>query len=387
MKRLYFIISNIMDLYNHNKTLFIFMVIGILLSNFMLVYGFGNISSYNKSALDGANKKEYCIEYLYSSDDVKGETQYENIEKINITGLGIEAYCVSRTHANTQDDQRVAIPIKNHYAMTPLSTREFIDVCAYYNDKINKDIECYAGKFDFVGVGDKNVAIVPCNEKTKELVYDEKTESYGSLFIGENEFIIIGISTAVDRVIVPWTQFFEVTYTQEIKYYTSVELPRYDSKVLYERLCEIHNVQSANGSSTYAYRSYENSVKSYKQSVTLIFCEYIVSLLSFVFYTNYFTKRGERKRAICMICGSTKIRLMTNLFLSNLLLTISCFAFMLFINVIFGDKINIFASVRYGLRDIIYMTLIVVTATVITTLPAAVTVSNSTSSELCRSAV
>lgn len=383
MNSLTLIFDGIAEKYRKNKVLFILMLVGILASSFMIIYFYGNYNAYLDSSVDGLSGRTY-----YAENALK--LKYEQIEALDLSEYDIQSYsflCGWTLNSNKNDDDLSMPYIENGGSREVLSYStggpvKYMNLSAYKDDIF--EAVAYMGKVDLSGESDPYVAIVPCTSVTRGLRYDKSTASYGTVYIYGKPYRIIGVSTKLDTILIPYEAYVKEGYSIDtVSYVTNEVLPLSTSDKFAEA------IWSAFGSyrTVEPYSHYKSVEEEYRVYVGLIFIAYTVSLISFAFFMNYFTELGMRTSSIYSLCGAKKLYLMANTLAQNLLLTVSGCIVALILNFVFGNLIDLLPSVRYSLRDAALILVSTVAATVILSIPSMLKVRRCEAKELCRAAM
>lgn len=382
MKTIYNIFSGLYDVFVYNKKLFLLMIVGIISSDLILIYGYGNYTSYADNTVSG----DWMYEYL-ASNEAWGYS-LSDIEEINFDSDSIYTYSVSQLFADNMtpefiEETFITSPSGNRTGiMSSLGPSGSIDywVTAYKNDVNN--LVTAAGSTEFSG--DIYEVILPHTDITMKLLYDTESNSFGTLTMAGETFKIIGLSTEASSIVIPYEVFEELEFIPEyVTYYTDKILSHEESNALYEAVLDAY----ASDSLGKPYGMFESAQKEYITWVALIFMAYLVSMLAFLFYMQYFTEKRKRAFAVYRCCGASKGKLLLSLFLQNIVLVLVCFFAALLLNASFGGAFDFMESVRYSKRDILFMLATVVTATFILTVPSANRLSRLSAAELYREAV
>ncbi len=357
------------------------MILGIISSNLILIYGYGNYTSYANDTVNG----DWM--YEYSASNASLEYSLSDIEEIDFDSDSIYTYSVSQLFADNMtpefiEETFITSPSGNRTGvMSPIGPSGSIDywVTAYKNDANN--LVTAAGSTEFSG--DMYEAILPHTDITMKLLYDTESKSFGTLTMAGETFKIIGLSTEASSIVIPYVAFEELEFIPEyVTYYTDKILSREESNALHEDVLDAY----ASDSLGKPYGMYENAQKEYLTWVVLIFIAYLVSMLAFIFYMQYFMERRKRAFAIYKVCGASKGNLLLSLFLQNITLVLLCFFAALLLNVSFNGAFDVIESVQYSRKDILYMLATVIVAAFMLTVPSANRLSRLSAAELYREA-
>lgn len=381
MKSFTLIFDGIAEKYRRSKVLFILMIVGILVSDFMMIYFYGNYNAYLDSTVGGISGRTY-----HADNNLK--LTIEEIDKLDFSEYDVQTYGLSCGWSNYDEEKSPIAYIDNGngsiqtIAYSSPSGRESLSIQAYKNDVFYA--LPFVGKVDFSGETAPYVAILPCTDVTKALKYDSETNSYGTVYISEKPYKIIGVSTDLYSLFIPYETFIQEGYeAARVEFVTNSVLSLKQSDKFESEIYDAFG--SSEKKSPYSeYKSVEDEYKVY---VALIFIAYTVSLISFAFFMSYFTELGKRTTSIYSLCGAGKLHLMANTLAQNLLLTVSGCVVALIFNLIFGNLINFLPSVSYSLRDAVVMLASVVLATVIMSVPSVLKVRRAEAKDLCRAAV
>ena len=88
MKFTYKILNTIKDIFKANNTVFVFMLVGLLASEIMLIYFFGNVGAYMNSSLEGV----FAVRYVGRNN---AGLDFESIEKLDFSDRGVTKSSVS----------------------------------------------------------------------------------------------------------------------------------------------------------------------------------------------------------------------------------------------------------------------------------------------------
>ncbi len=381
MKSFTLIFDGIAEKYRRSKVLFILMIVGILVSDFMMIYFYGNYNAYLDSTVSGISGRTY-----HADNNLK--LTIEEIDKLDFSEYDVQTYGLFCGWSNYNGEDSPIAYIDNGngsiqaIAYSSSSGRKSLSIQACKNDVFYA--LPFVGKVDFSGETDPYVAILPCTDVTKALKYDGETDSYGTVYISEKPYKIIGVSTNLYSLFIPYETFIQEGYeATRVEYVTNSVLSLKQSDKFES---EIYDTFGSDPK-TAPYDKYKSTESEYKVYVSLIFIAYAVSLISFAFFMSYFTELGKRTTSIYSLCGAGKLYLMANTLAQNLLLTVSGCVVALIFNLVFGNLINFLPSVSYSLRDAVVMLASVVLATVIMSVPSVLKVRRAEAKDLCRAAV
>lgn len=382
MKSFTLILDGIAEKYRRSKVLFILMIVGILVSDFLMIYFYGNYNAYLDSTVGGISGRTYRA-------DNNLKLTAEEIDKLDFSEYDVQTYSLEYLWDDyrKKEDLPLAYIDKgdgNFQTVAHSSARgdKSLDVIAYKNDIFYA--LSFMGKVDFSDETDPYVAVLPCTDVTKALKYDSETDSYGTVYIGEKPYKIIGVSTNVYSLFIPYETFVKEGFNVDMVSYVTNEILSLKQSDKFES--EIYDTFGSSEKMA-PYDKYKRIESEYKVYVALIFIAYTVSLISFAFFVSYFTELGKRTTSIYSLCGAGKLYLMANTLAQNLLLTVSGCVVALIFNLIFGNLINFLPSVSYSLRDAVVMLASVVLATVIMSVPSVLKVRRAEAKDLCRAAV
>lgn len=354
MKRISVIFFGIADIFYSNKALFVLMLVGVFASNFMMAYFFGNFSVYLNDQSVSTN-----VGYPVSNDF---RLNIDEIEDIDTEGFDVRCICLMHTLG-----QEAALNIKNEEgtailddigASTHLSIRAFSD-----NDLI---VRKYFGKVEFDNENKYSI-ILPITGMTGTLSYDEEKESYGNITLEGITFKIIGVSTYRDVAIIPYEAFNEIYTANQVTYYTNSLLSVNQSEAFVRYLKEKFG-STGNFLNPYSY--YKAAQRKYPEFLVVIVTAYIVSMITFIFYVNYFLEKGMRRSAISRLCGASTNRLICDMVIMNILITSVSFIFSVITYLIFGNLLNIFSGAFLNFKYICHMYIINFVSTVLLSIPA-----------------
>lgn len=363
IKRILFIIKEMTD---DNKLIFVLMIIGLILSNYVMIFFLGNYSAYKNSTLSGYQSLKYPAQ------------NYNDLSYGDILGIDLSEYGVtSCTFSATVKSEDV------HMTDGSLITDGYGTKGSFFvNSSSNNEfpVKAFLGNCDISKSDKENVIVLPCTEYTSSLSYDRETGSYGTVeFFGQTLYVI-GISTYTNDTIIPYKLYSSTFEPENVSFYVENRLDIKRSDELRDKIYDIFGCSGLVDPYSY-YRAAENG---YAVLIIIIFIAYLISMLSFVFYIVYFTKRRARSNSIAYICGAEMKRLILETIITNEVIAVLCFVFAAVLNALSSSAFDLFYSVKYDLKDYVIMLLIVMTATLICSVPSVYAMKKSTAAELAR---
>lgn len=365
MKFTYKILNTIKDIFKANKTVFVFMLVGLLASDIMLIYFFGNVGAYMNSSLEGV----FAVRYVGRNN---AGLDFESIEKLDFSDRG-----VTKSSVSAYVDS-VGFILEGGGAV--YDDESVLEIAAYFSGE--PELVKFLGDCSFDNTDCKYPIILPCTPRTRSLSYDAESRSYGRVLYGNIAFTVIGVSTYVNTAIVPYSVFKELFAPEYAYYYTDTVLPQAQSESLTEAVFSAYGCENDGLIDPYAY--YRAARRDYGFLMFAVFLMYTASLLAFLFYVRFFTYQSARESAVARICGAGRGRLKTELIITNELLALGCFIVALMVAIPCFGSFDIFASVSYSARDIINMFAIIIISTFTALLPSLRTLDKTTAAELAK---
>ena len=376
MKTIINVFNGIADNYRYNKAAFIMMMLGIVLSSYMMVYSYGNFNTHLNASLDGVDSRRYSA----PNDGTYGKKTIEEIEEYDYSEYGVIRHAltqyISSEALNTVilSDGRVV----NGDAMSGTVT-----VIATDDDK--NEYKPFSGRCQFDESDPDNAAVLPCTENTQNLKFNKETNSYGSVFINNVEFTVIGVSTDFYDLIIRYDTFKKLGFEPDyVQYYTKELLEQDKSDELRDKIWTDYNIDPDNSMYSSPYDFYNHTLGQYREYAVIIFCAFLISLVSYALYMMYFIEKSERARAISMICGASKKHMLFYMLAQNLIICLSAFALTLILHSIIGNTFDMFAGVRYTVKDMAFMLITVIVSSLILSMPNITRILASSPSQLSR---
>ena len=362
-KRIFFIIREMIE---DNKLIFILMIIGLILSDFVMIYFVGNFTSYKNSMLDGYGVFRYAAENNAGLD-------YNEITGLDFSEYGVKVCTFSSIVSPSDVHMSGGGIITDGYG-----TKGSFYICCEKNDDF--PLKEYLGECDITKSDKENVIVVPATSYTEGLVYDNESKSYGTVEFYGQTLYIIGISAYVNEAVIPYKLYSEKFSPNNVAFYADRQLGSKQSDELRDKIFEIFGCSGL--ADPYSY--YRAADRGYAALIVILFIAYLISLLSFVFYIVYFTKRRAKSNSIAYICGANQRQLIFETLITNETIAVSCLVISMILRLFVNAVPDLFYSVKYEARDYISMLLIVMTATLIASVPSVRALKKSTAAELSR---
>ena len=350
-----------------NKLIFVLMMIGLILSDYVIIYFIGNFAAYRDSTLRSTDALRYAAQN-------NAGLSYDEICDLDLGGYGVVTRAFSAAVSPSDVHMSDGTPITDGYGVKGNFTVD----CAADDRFPSKE---YLGVCDIKSAGRDDAVILPCTQYTQSLSYDAETDSYGTIEFYDRTLYIIGISTYANDVIIPYALFSSRFEPENVGFYTDALLDEKKSDELRDLIFGIFDCSGL----VDPYSYYKAADRGYAALIAVLFIAYLISLLSFTFYVVYFTKRRAKSNAVAYVCGAARKRLIAETLISNEVISVSCFALALVIKLLLSILPDLFYSVKYDGRDIAVMFSVVAAATLIASLPAVRALKKSTASELYRS--
>lgn len=354
--------------------MFLILLTGLLFSNLMMIYAYGNFISYRNASLTGVSSISYPVGNVDYTRGQSDDGTYplvmsaDEIEEVDLSEYGVVSYSVAFAENDPDRAMENYYISKNGAAIVSFAKGEYLSVGAERYD--SPKVTAYKGNMSFSSTSVKE-AILPCTAATMALEYDEATASYGTCIINGTEFRIIGISTETTVIYIPYGVFKSEFKPMDVIYYTENLLSHKKSDALRDRIDEIFCEYGDYGANYVdPYSVYDSVESSYGIVVFGVFLLYSVSLISLAFYMQYFVKRGYRSNAIALLCGASKGRLSLDILIQNISLAFVTFAAAFTVNVLLPESVNLVPVSQLLPKDIIYMIMTVAGATTLMSLPA-----------------
>lgn len=363
IKRIFFIIREMVE---DNKLIFILMILGLILSDFVMIYFIGNFVSYKNSLLDGFGVFRYAAENNAGLD-------YNEITSLDFNEYGVNACAFSSVVSPSDVYMSGGGLITEGYG-----TKGSFYICCEKNDKF--PLKEYLGDCDISKSGRDNVIVLPATSYTEGLTYDNERKSYGMVEFYGQTLDIIGISTYVNEAVIPYKLYSKTFKPEHIAFYTDRQLGVKQSDELRDKIFEIFGCSDL----VDPYSYYRAADRGYAALIAILFIAYLISLLSFVFYIVYFTKRRAKSNSVAYICGANQRLLIFETLLTNETIAVLCFAVSILLKLFINAVPDLFYSVKYEARDYISMLLIVMVSTLIASVPSITALKKSTAAKLCR---
>ena len=358
IKRTFFIIREMID---ENKLIFILMIAGLILSDFVMIYFIGNYKAYRNSSLDGAGAVRYPAENNLN-------LSYDEILSLDYGDYGNLTPAFSASVSPDNVKMTDGGLITDGYGLKG----SFFVVCAAGDGFPCKS---YLGDCE-IKDGREDVIILPCTKYTEGLKYDGESESYGTVDFYGRTLYIKGVSAYDNEAIIPFSLFSSTFAPKNVSFYCDKLLSEKQSDALRDKIYSDFGCSGL----VDPYSYYRAADRGYAALIVILFIAYLISLSCFVFYILYFTKRRAKSNAVAYICGAGKKQLITEILLSNEVISLLCFAVSLCLKLL----PDLFYSVKYELKDYISMLLIVVISTLIASAPSVSALKKSTAAELYR---
>ena len=397
MKLIYRLFSGLRDMYMSGKAVFILMLLGIFASDIVLIYCYSmTMPSEEDGVGDGITARLYEAPNVngLTAADVKTLDLGEFEDDISCRGLfdlragvggadfGVDDY--EYPYIINKEGEKIMFTQYGGRDGEALYSCE--NVAALLGDEADIVTEHGIGSLKNAPDG----IIMRYNDYTKDLAYDEETDSYGTAVFDGRSYRIVGISVYDPDFasVIPWNVYLEEGFQPEYFVFVTSRILSHSEN---ERFCELIESQlgKSEESNFYFHHPYHryDAFASYRQDYyAIIFLLYLVSLVTLVFYTNYFTERMQRRNAVCHVCGASKSALVQTLVFGITAVSVPCFfaAFAAYSLLSSFAGITVIGGIIYSGVEILYMFLSAVAAPLILTVPAVIKIYRLSAAELCR---
>lgn len=349
MKTIKLIFSRICFYFLSNKLIFIMFLLGGIVCSISFTYFYGNQLSTKKSEV--STDSSYCIYTLKFYEP----TSYYEIKNSSLLNSKI-IEDVTSVHYLLLDDLPKEFN-KNDYI------DNYFELCTQMNNS-NK-LFSRMGRTEFydeeVNTG-KNVIILPnCDDSFSFNQGDAIT-------LDTKKYEIIGTNTFMDRFYIPSNTFDKYEYSVDsITIYTTERMSRTENS---QFIANLHTEFPQSNLIESPSDSYKAADSYFIGEFFLIMCEFMISVLSFMFLIKFLIDKSNSENIIYLIVGSTKKKLISVLILENIIISSIIGLISIIIHIItynqFFVYFNVYEGLQYSIIDytIIFISIILLSCIV-----------------------